>query len=331
MVSSSLSATPTAGPSLRAPVPKRAPSSQSQTPGAAHGLRGHLKQLLPRHALFGVHIVIHDLSSVPLVHGDFGVRWRFKNVQSAPGGGGAGGSHRLLDRMRVGSRSAVPSPAASSTNVSTTKGPSSIWKGKGRAVETPDEFGARLGADGILINVVDTTSDQGSNHARSIYRHDEDDEEDDHSPYFAPGTAASISTHSLHAHHLPTHPGEVSDEGRGSTSYIPLRDHAVKWEQTVDVVVQMNVSRDTNDLLQNELKLVVQQVWLIRRSLGRFTHMGFQLVVPGDPDAPTHPRLGSVSLNLAEYADKGPVTRKYLLQHSKTNALLKVRRDILVN
>lgn len=50
-----------------------------------------------------------------------------------------------------------------------------------------------------------------------------------------------------------------------------------------------------------------------------------QRVISGDPDAPQNPRLGAVYLNLAEYADAGSVTRRYLLRESKTNATLKVR------
>lgn len=256
---------------MRAPTPMaRRPSANStQTSTAPHGLRGHLKQLLPRHALFAVHLVIHDLSSVPLVHGDFGVRWRFKSVQSAAAAGGGG--HRLLDRMRGGSRSAIPSPASSITNVTTApsmRSASSVWKGKGRAVErmeTPDELGVvRPGADGILINVVDTSPDEASSHDSGRGHDDEDD--GDPSPYFAPGTAASVSMTSLHAH-LPVLNGESSDDGRGSTPYLPLQDHAVSWEQTVDVVVQMSISRDTHDLLPNELKLLVQQVPFYHHSL----------------------------------------------------------------
>lgn len=49
-----------------------------------------------------------------------------------------------------------------------------------------------------------------------------------------------------------------------------------------------------------------------------------QLVIPGDPDAPRNPRFGVLNLNLAEYVDEGPVTRRYLLRQSKTNATLQV-------
>jgi hypothetical protein len=143
---------------------------------------------------------------------------------------------------------------------------SAAWKGKGRAVErveTPDEFGIRPGADGVVINVVDTASIHSStNHSHEGH---EDEEDDEHSPYFAPGTAASVSTSSLH-HHMPSHGGASSDEGRGQTLYLPLEEHSVHWAQTIDVVVQMSIARDTNELLPNELKMDVQQV----RTLGCF-------------------------------------------------------------
>ncbi|KAJ7700398.1 N-terminal C2 in EEIG1 and EHBP1 proteins-domain-containing protein [Mycena rosella] len=54
---------------------------------APSGLRAQLHHLLPRHALFHVRITIHQLASVPLVHGEFGVRWRFKNTHKVRGKG----------------------------------------------------------------------------------------------------------------------------------------------------------------------------------------------------------------------------------------------------
>ena len=53
--------------------------------------------------------------------------------------------------------------------------------------------------------------------------------------------------------------------------------------------------------------------------------MFLQRVVHGDPDAPRHPRIGALYLNLAEYVNAGAVTRRYLLRESKINATLKVR------
>ena len=91
------------------------------------------------------------------------------------------------------------------------------------------------------------------------------------------------------------------------TEWAELKNYTVKWGHKVDVLVQMDVHRESGDLLPCELKLVVMQ-----------------RVVHGDPNAPHHPRLGAVYLNLAEYAAVGPVTRRYLLKESKTNAKLKV-------
>ena len=96
-------------------------------------------------------------------------------------------------------------------------------------------------------------------------------------------------------------------DAKGMTPWAPLQSYNVRWDHKVSVVVQMDVHRETGDLLPSELKLVVMQ-----------------RVVHGDPNAPRQPRLGAVYINLAEYADNGPVTRRYLLRESKTNATLKV-------
>ncbi|OBZ76213.1 hypothetical protein A0H81_03003 [Grifola frondosa] len=95
------------------------------------------------------------------------------------------------------------------------------------------------------------------------------------------------------------------------TAWAQLQNYNVRWAHTVNVVVQMDVHRETRDLLPNELKLVVMQ-----------------RVIPGDPDSPRQPRLGEVYLNLAEYADAGPVTRRYLLRQSKTNATLRLTIEL---
>ncbi len=60
-------------------------SSTPNPPSHGHGLRTQLGHLIPRHALFQVHLHIDQLSNVPLIKGEFGVRWKFKNVQSGSG------------------------------------------------------------------------------------------------------------------------------------------------------------------------------------------------------------------------------------------------------
>lgn len=104
--------------------------------------------------------------------------------------------------------------------------------------------------------------------------------------------------------------GDKGTEAKGMTEWAELKNYTVRWDHRVDVHVQMDVHRETGDLLPCELKLVTMQ-----------------RVVHGDPNAPHHPRLGAVFLNLAEYAAVGPVTRRYLLRESKTNATLKVSSE----
>jgi len=106
---------------------------------------------------------------------------------------------------------------------------------------------------------------------------------------------------------LAKSPPNAYSPAKGHTLFEQLKEHSVVWEHTLDLMVQMGIGRETNELGGCEAKFVVMQ-----------------RVIPGDPDAPRNPRLGAVSLNLAQYVDAGVVTRLYLLRQSKTNATLKL-------
>src|SRR5258707_7490400 len=47
-------------------------------------IRAHLRSLIPshRHALFRAKVIIHELINVPLVEGEFALKWRFQRAQS---------------------------------------------------------------------------------------------------------------------------------------------------------------------------------------------------------------------------------------------------------
>ncbi len=79
-------------------------------------LRAHLHSLLPRHAIFHAQIEIHQISSVPLVHGEFAVRWKLKNLTTPPG------SKSSLLGIVKSRRSGGTSPTLSTVDI----------KGKGR-------------------------------------------------------------------------------------------------------------------------------------------------------------------------------------------------------
>ena len=53
---------------------------------------------------------------------------------------------------------------------------------------------------------------------------------------------------------------QLHSEARGMTPWARLQNYNVKFDHSVNVVVQMDVHRETGDLLPNELKLVVMQV-----------------------------------------------------------------------
>ncbi|KAH9934553.1 N-terminal C2 in EEIG1 and EHBP1 proteins-domain-containing protein [Epithele typhae] len=253
-----------------------------------HGFRTQLGHLLPRHALFQVHVYIDQLSNVPLIAGEFGARWKFKNVQSGSG---------VLQKMK-GARS------------SSGKGKG---KGKGKAVES--ETSSTGGADD---GGPDEAHSMGSDSAHNAT-------EDDHyvdSPRSPREFDDARALDLLHPPGFPTpvinssdnpssHSAPLQKEARGMTPWADLHSYTVKWGHSVNAVVQLDVHRETGDLLPSELKLVVMQ-----------------RVIHGDPNAPQQPRLGAVYLNLAEYADAGPITRRYLLRQSKTNATLKLTIEL---
>ncbi|KAH9944892.1 N-terminal C2 in EEIG1 and EHBP1 proteins-domain-containing protein [Amylocystis lapponica] len=273
----------------------RKPESESSSSTLAsqthpYGLRTQLGQLLPKHALFQVHVLIDSLSNVPLMGGEFGVRWKFKNVQSGSG---------LLSKMR-GTR-----PWTGGRR-----------KGKGKArppgleieVTPADEEDGAAG-DGDA---------EGDSSAQEDNLDDSADRPSEDSTLFGgrlstspPGTPPPPVTPTPALKPTSSTSPESRSVAHGTTRWETLQSYNVKWQHSVNVAVQMDVHRETGDLLPNEMKLVIMQ-----------------RVIHGDPNSPRRPRVGEVYINLAEYADAGPVTRRYLLRQSKTNATLKLTIEL---
>ena len=279
----------------RPSTPAEYSSSTPSTHSAGPSLRSHLFNILPKHALFKVRLHIHQISNVPLLGGDFAVKWRFRNVQSPSGTHGG-----LLSMMK----------ANSSTTTMTLKGktkdyfPDSEdppatqsgypWSGNGTASwGTPDSGGSP-----------DCPSPVGTKSSSSTFS------------VISPGGTSSFTS---------AVPGAHSDN-RGITAWIELSDHTATWDHHVALTVRMDVDRETLDLHESELKLTVLQVCaLISIVTQRSNRRYLQKIAPGDQYQPQHPRFGIVYLNLAEYVDVGPVTRRHLLRESKTNTTLQVR------
>jgi hypothetical protein len=140
---------------------------------------------------------------------------------------------------------------------------------------------------------------------------------------------------------------------KGITPFKELRDHKVNFDQVVDVIVQMYIDQSTSHsppTSDSGQRVKEKESSDLKVTSGRSTPQGkllpsplklviTQKVIPDDLHTPSNPRLGAVYLDLAEFADPtlGPVTRKFLLAESRTNAILKVSsfagfytRDLLI-
>ncbi|TFK31478.1 N-terminal C2 in EEIG1 and EHBP1 proteins-domain-containing protein [Crucibulum laeve] len=270
-------------------------------PPTPTGLRAQINHLLPRHAYFRARIQVHQVSSVPFVRGEFGVRWKFKSVHALPGS-----RQGLLGMVK-------------------TRSNSKHEKGKGRE-EDGDSLGSgELADDGMSSIMRPTTSMTNGSRKTS----------DSSGASIRPSVTTSASSHGHHlsidsmyssSHASSSHvnlssPITTSNPSlpvllnytptpaRGTTPFVKLKDHSAVWSYTLDTILKFDVDRDTHSLHEHELKLVVMQ-----------------RINPDDP--PQNPRLGVVYLNLAEYVDKGQVERRYLLQESKTNATLKLTVEL---
>ena len=263
-------------------------------PPTPTGLRAQLGQLLPRHAHFRAHVVIHQISSVPFVGGEFAVRWKFKGVQNTQGS-----KQRLLGRAKgradtrlVGDDLKSPDGGLFSPQGPTLDSTTSKQHPFGSLSSTSSSRASDI-SDATTL-----TTEWGHLSVSAT----------------AASSASSLST-TIPTLNLSETNSPALDTGtdaapaRGSTPYLPLKEHSVIWSQSLDTILKFDIDRETSYILPNPLKLVV-----------------VQRVVPGDPHGnPQNPRLGAVYLNLSEYVGQGSVNRRYLLKESKTNAILKVR------
>ncbi|KAK7053011.1 hypothetical protein VNI00_004332 [Paramarasmius palmivorus] len=296
------------GTTSRAPKQAQDKTHHHHAEPHTHGLRAHLHHLLPRHALFHVHVQIHQISSVPLVHGQFGVRWKFRRVKSSAGAPvpkrktkDVKGKGKVVDdNGSIGSAEASLASSMVSMSDSYQQIPSVVISGE----KSPSPH---IHSMPTLPILTPTTSQDSSRTSLSQPSSTSSVAITPTSSVSPPATEQSSPTSSTNGSTNATY-----SPGRGHTPFYKLTDHAVKWEHSLNVLVKMDIDRETSELQPNELKLVVMQ-----------------RVIAGDPDAPHNPRLGAVYLNLAEYAGVGePVTRRYLLRESKTNATLKLTTEV---
>ncbi|PVF98693.1 hypothetical protein CPB86DRAFT_774712 [Serendipita vermifera] len=107
---------------------------------------------------------------------------------------------------------------------------------------------------------------------------------------------------------------DVSTDEKGSTPYRNLRarDHTVTFEHVVEVVAHMRIIK--GELIGEPLKLVVER------------HADDSELIGTVKKSET--RIGHKYIDLAEFVNEGKIRRKFLLERSKTNAMVTVSLDI---
>ncbi|KAI9015669.1 EEIG1/EHBP1 N-terminal domain-containing protein [Phycomyces nitens] len=90
----------------------------------------------------------------------------------------------------------------------------------------------------------------------------------------------------------------------GSTQRAPIKDHSIYWNHPISTMVQLVIDKQ-HVLSQCEFKLEIYQ----ELGSGKEAEM-----------------IGSLAVNLAEYATTGLTTRRYLLDQCKFNSTLKVNK-----
>jgi hypothetical protein len=268
-------------------------ATSTPNPPATPASPGFFTHFLPRHAYFHVKVVVHQISNIPLVSGEYAAQWRFKGVHSLPS-------------AKAGNNSGLLSSIVKNKHKGSAKGKERDYEHDAQTLEH-DDFTDDSGslnssehhhstdwAKGTSIQTASSSSSSSSNSPSTPQ----------------PSTTTSASSW------MPT--GAIgpppNTQARGQTPFLKLRDHNVKWEHTLSTIIRMDIDRDpaSNMLLSTPLKLTILQ----RDSTFKPDKTGAHGVITK--------QLGNVVLDLAQYALKGDVTRQYLLRDSKTNATLKV-------
>ncbi|CAE7213297.1 unnamed protein product [Rhizoctonia solani] len=261
------------------------------------GLRAQLRNLLSRHATFSVQINIHELTNVPLVSGDFACRWRVKGAQP------------LTQPLSVIRRDSTSAKSVRSTG-------SGSGSGSLKEKKKDTEIEVQVHPPSPTLNPTTRGSVSTIPSLNSGRSSPSDSDRPVISALLQPDDSGSLDHGSdidetPRFNHSATPIHGATGPGRGKTPTVAISDHTVRWDELVEMAVSMGIAKDTKGLLPADFKLTVEQV----------PQSHEQLVKP-------RAALGVVRLNLAEYAGKGLVTRRYLLRESKTNATLKLSIEV---
>lgn len=273
------------------------------TPPHPTGLRAHFAQLLPRHAVFLARISVHELNNVPLVRGEFGVRWKVKGVKHSgkvkgkakakgkpptPGSSKGKGRERESDIDNASlidvstSISDTHSIAASSSTHSHSHEHASLGSARGRPTgprtqtyplniptlvissnsSAPAPVISRNVSGTSIISSALSSASHSTHpnlclpaHYLSVEWYPQ------FQAYSSTPSLASQGSPQSHALSLAdTPPPDGYTPAKGQTPFVGLKDHNVLWDQTLDFIVQMGLARETGELDECPVTLIVMQV-----------------------------------------------------------------------
>lgn len=208
--------------------------------------------------------------------GEFGVRWKFKNAQSGSG---------LLSKMK-GHRT---------------------WSGQSKG-KSANEHDSATPEDGEMDeeDEVDDYSAHGTDDASHYFDAPRSPLDLDDPHAFEASRPPVTPTPIINGHTQSSTSLQLRSEARGMTPWEKLQSYNVKWDHSVNVVVQMDVHRETGDLLPNELKLVVMQVSTI-------SAVNIHYMLPSIRNRASSARLGIaigvLGLGLVRHTDSNLVSR----------------------
>lgn len=194
----------------------------------------HLRDFLPfqKHAIFRVDLVIHELQSVPLISGEFRIKWKFEDLQAVSSDGRPLGFGRAL-ALKLEKRK----------HNSEGKGKEKLIVPDDASLD-PEKISARSSSPQIPIldlpespNSLPSPLPQRPSSAHSSLSND---------------PQGSLSTNDAAI--------EFNNSMRGYTPYLPLQNFKVIFESRINAAVQMTVEKETLALLPSRLKLTVMQV-----------------------------------------------------------------------
>ncbi|CAD6913549.1 unnamed protein product [Tilletia controversa] len=223
-----------------------------------------------KHAYFYVRLTIHELKNVPLITGEFQVKWKFKGshpIADVPGinitalqqpqvassgaslisnggggGGGAGDAGGSSSTTTTTTTATATSPATAKNKSGATSAPSSHPASADQSQVTS------VNASAVDLSASATTSTSNFSTASSQQLSQEEKQsrpqqgeqpprQEKHPRHHQQQTQQQPSKRSRVAWHQPR------PEARGFTESITVKDHTVRWQRRVEVGLKMNVER----------------------------------------------------------------------------------------